>query len=132
MNTVIHLRFAKIQINRFWNIIGGAIQLNGVANHVQHAAHFQARAGFFVEEVHAHFHRNFRVFTKAQKISVQNIVAHGVQLHIASNGALPFTVHFNFEKRAKQTTRVEDFGNISDGYRNTFWSFFAPINNGRH
>ena len=58
----------------------------------------QARAIFFIQEVHLNLHVHPRALAEAQEVHMHDEVAHRIKLDIARNGAELLSAHFNINQ----------------------------------
>src|SRR3546814_16733073 len=103
VHAVADLQAGKIDLEVLRNGVSPAGQLDLVAHDVEHAAALDAGALILVDEVHRHLDVDAGGGGDAQKIDVDRLVAHRIELHVARKHALGLAVHLHVDKGGKET-----------------------------
>src|SRR3546814_6686184 len=107
VHAVADLQAGQIDLDVLRNGVSPAGQLDLVAHDVEHAAALDAGALILVDEVHRHLDVDAGGGGDAQKIDVDRLVAHRIELHVARQHALGLAVHLPVEKGGKETALVQ-------------------------
>ena len=106
MNGIAKFEPGKVDQDLFGNEIGWTIEIDLVADDVEHAALLDAGRLLLISEVDRHLDMDARAGPESQEIDMGDEVAHRFELDIAGDGAHHIAVDIEIDERRKEPAGV--------------------------
>src|SRR5688572_16615188 len=133
MNRAADLQALKVGLEILGDLIRRCTNLDLTAHDVQNSAALETRRVRLIDEAHGNTDAHAIVRADALKIDVNGDVLHGIELHVAGNGARALARNIYIEHRRQEAPALDDLEELVVIERHRLWCLLvAAIDDGRH